>query len=74
MIAPKIDEMSGEHPDIPILKVDIDEHESLASEAGIRVSRALAELHFATPCHRQYAHQLLAGCANFPILTRWQEG
>ncbi len=37
MIAPKIDEMGANYPDIPILKVDIDEHESLASEAGIRV-------------------------------------
>ena len=37
MIGPKIDEMSVEHPDVPIFKVDIDELESLAGEAGVRV-------------------------------------
>ncbi len=32
-----MDEMSANHPEIPILKVDIDQFESLAAEAGIRV-------------------------------------
>ena len=41
MLAPTIDELAEEVEDLTVLKVDVDEHQGLAQEAGVRGIPAL---------------------------------